>query len=250
MEGALGYAVEKSVPEQRYTYGPLYAPDRLDAHKEWVDADTLQKAIWDYVRASSKTGRRINLQHGDFGDRTVGEWVEVATIPFEHTVRMIVPGVEKAVRKVTFPPGTVWLGIVWDEDVWPLVKAGKLGGLSMGGRAVRAASDGGKLTNMGWKIKKLRERTFKNSQTEDAYDRVAAAFVALRRAEPPQLTGGADEIPQGAGDDDPPPPPATGRQSTGAGDGAQHGMPRHQRRNERGRFHRGLITHRGASLFR
>jgi hypothetical protein len=60
---ALGYLITKaSGPEERFTFGPLYAPDRLDAHGEWVDASTLQKAVWEYVKASAAEGRRINLQ--------------------------------------------------------------------------------------------------------------------------------------------------------------------------------------------
>src|SRR6266545_5553045 len=133
----LGYLITKASAEERYTFGPLYAPDRLDAHNEWVEASTLQKAVWDYVRSSANTGRRINLQHEE-GARTVGEWVEVTAWPFDHEVKITKAG-EKP-RQQTFPAGTVWMGIVWDADVWPLVKSGKLGGLSMGGRAVRAAT--------------------------------------------------------------------------------------------------------------
>ena len=34
------------------------------------------------------------------------------------------------------------MGVIWSDDAWPLVKAGKIGGLSMGGRAVRLRGKG------------------------------------------------------------------------------------------------------------
>jgi 2'-5' RNA ligase len=150
---AITYAITKKKDEKRYTLGPLYAPNRKDAHGEWVEDDTLQEALWGYVRESSASGRRLNIQHGDLGAVTVGEWVEAMAWPQEVTVELQVPGGE--VQKHTFPAGTTWMGIVWDEEAWPLVKSGKLGGLSMGGRAVRLADgDLESLESMGWKTTK------------------------------------------------------------------------------------------------
>jgi 2'-5' RNA ligase len=145
-EEALTYEVTKAVDEERYTLGPLYAPNRKDAHGEWTDADTLQKGVWEYVRESSDTGRRLNLQHGDDGEVTVGEWVEVVVWPYEHTIKVAVPGEEE--RELTMPAGTVYMGVIWDEDAWPLVKAKKLTGYSLGGKAVKVQMDA-ELPNMG-----------------------------------------------------------------------------------------------------
>lgn len=136
---ALTYEVTKALDEQRYTLGPLYAPNRKDAHGEWTDADTLQKGVWEYVRESSENGRRLNLQHGDEGEVTVGEWVEMVVWPYEHTIKVAVPGEEE--RELTMPAGTVYMGVVWDEDAWPLVKAKKLTGYSLGGKAVKVQMD-------------------------------------------------------------------------------------------------------------
>jgi hypothetical protein len=69
------------------------------------------------------------------------------------------------------------------------------------------------------------------------------AALVQRASTPPALTHGPDPIPEGAGDD----PPIPG------GDPGGHqptGRTPQQRRNELGKFHRGLVTHRGASLFR
>lgn len=131
----LEYAVTKADDEQRFTLGPLYAPDRKDAHGEYTDGDTLQGAVWDFVRQSRESGGRLNLQHGDLGDVTVAEMVEVMAWPYDHTIKVRTAGGDE--RELEMPAGTVYLGAIWDEDVWPLVKAGKLNGWSLGGKAVR-----------------------------------------------------------------------------------------------------------------
>jgi hypothetical protein len=130
------YLSKATTPEHRYTFGPLYAPDLLDAHGEYTDAETLQLAQWDYVRLSASSGRRLNLQHGDMGDVTVGEWVDIVSWPLPSEVTVTVPGTEET-KKVSLPAGTTYMGVIWDEAAWPLVKQGKIGGLSLGGRAVR-----------------------------------------------------------------------------------------------------------------
>lgn len=133
----LDYAVQKADPELRYTFGPLYAPERLDAHGEYADAADLQKALWEYVRASG-ADRRINLQHEDSGESTVGEWVEAVAWPYETTVTIAKSGEEP--RDVTLPAGTVYMGVVWDPKAWDEgIKKGRLNGLSLGGRALRVA---------------------------------------------------------------------------------------------------------------
>ena len=140
------YVVTKAVEEKRYTFGPLYAPDRLDAHGEYTDAETLEEAVWDYVRGSAEQGRRLRLQHGDFGDVTVAEWVSIVAWPYESEITVSVPGeAEKAAetKTVTLPAGTVYMGVIWDEEVWPLVKSGKIAGFSLGGRAVRVREKSG-----------------------------------------------------------------------------------------------------------
>ena len=128
--------LEKSwKPEKRYTLSPVYAPNRKDAHNEWVAGTDLEAAMHDFVRKSAKEGRRINLQHGDLGQRTVGEWVDSVVWPYEQTVEMRKANGQR--YTATLPAGTVYLGVVWDADIWPLVKSGKLAGYSLGGRAMK-----------------------------------------------------------------------------------------------------------------
>ena len=119
--------------EQRYTLGPVYVPDREDAHGEFTDSVTLQKALWDWVR---KGDRRIFIQHSD---KVAGEMVETLTWPFPIEVDLEVPN--QGVTKQTFPADTPFLGVVWEEWAWELVKAGELRGYSIGGRAKRIEAD-------------------------------------------------------------------------------------------------------------
>ncbi len=128
--GRLPYAKQA---EQRYTLGPVYVPGLEDAHGEYTDADTLQTALWNWVR---KDDRRIYLQHSE---KVAGEMVEVLTWPFEIEAPLEVP--EQGVSKFTFPANTPFLGVVWEDWAWELVKAGELRGYSIGGRARRIEAD-------------------------------------------------------------------------------------------------------------
>jgi hypothetical protein len=147
----LSYFITKSSDEERYTLGPLYAPDRKDAHGEWTDPTTLQKAVWDYVRQSADEGRRLNLQHETTGEETVAEWVEVMAWPYEHTIKVADPGTGAEVE-LTMPAGTVYMGAIWDAEVWPLVKSGKLAGYSLGGYAMRVDEGSADMPDMGYKL--------------------------------------------------------------------------------------------------
>lgn len=119
--------------EWQYTLGPLYTPGVADAHDEYVTDDDLHRSVIQY---SLKNDRRIKLQHDT--SREVGTWVELVRWPYDHTITLTRPGEEP--REVNLPAGTVYMGILWDDDAWAAIKDGRLGGLSLGGRAVRVAS--------------------------------------------------------------------------------------------------------------
>lgn len=120
--------------ERRFTLGPMYIPDREDAHGEWTDADELQSALWEYVRSGD---RRIRLQHNK--EVVAGEWVEVMTFPFAMKVPMI--QADGTSEDIEYPANTVFMGIVWEPWAWQMVKDGKLRGLSIGGKAQRIEAD-------------------------------------------------------------------------------------------------------------
>lgn len=126
--------VSKSIDEQRFTLGPMYVPDRLDAHGEWTDPNELQAAVWKYVDSGD---RRIRLQH----DREIvaGRWVEVMAWPYPVEVPLMMK--DAGSRPVQFPANTVFLGVQWEPWAWELVKKGLVRGYSIGGKAKRLLVD-------------------------------------------------------------------------------------------------------------
>jgi hypothetical protein len=125
--------VMKAEHERRFTLGPWYVPDRMDAHGEWTDADELQQALWEWLTDGD---RSIKLQHDP--TVTAGRVVEAVTWPAAVSYSLQ-NGVEK--QDYDFPPNTVFLGVVWEPWAWELVKAGKIRGYSMAGRADRLMVD-------------------------------------------------------------------------------------------------------------
>lgn len=127
------YEIAKSIEKKRYTLGPLYVPDYVDAHGEYTSSDIIEEAAWDYVRQGN---REINLQHS--GQRA-GEWVGLLTWPFPAEVELHLPenGIMKS-KKVKFPPGTPFMGVIWDEWAWDkYVEPGLIRGFSMEGWGTR-----------------------------------------------------------------------------------------------------------------
>lgn len=121
--------LHKADSEHRFTLGPWYIPNRYDAHGEWTDADELQKALWEYVRTGD---RDIRLQHNR--DIVAGEWLEAMSFPVPVNIGMQKSGEAK---QVTYPAGTVFLGVQWKPWAWDMVKDGKIRGFSIGGAAAR-----------------------------------------------------------------------------------------------------------------
>lgn len=121
-----GQSIEKAA-EHQYTLGAWYipnSPENPDAHDHWTDAETLQKAAWNYARNGWRT---VWLQHGF---EPAGEWVEIISWPQEVTFT------KPNGSTVTYPPGTVFLGVLWNDWAWALVKEGHVSGLSIGGRVL------------------------------------------------------------------------------------------------------------------
>lgn len=125
------YAAVEKADELRYTFGPMYMPNALDAHGEFATDDDLREAVWNFNL--NEGNRRLRKQHGS---EEIGEIVELARWPFEHEAELTVPGTGQ-VKKVKLPANTVYAGVRWSKEAWPLVKSGRITGYSMGGRAVR-----------------------------------------------------------------------------------------------------------------
>ena len=132
----LAFRAVTKAADKRYTFGVVYlASDKasdpvLDTHEEFVLADDLQTAQWEYVR---KGNRNIYLQHGD-ASTVIGEVVDIVAWPYEVKAEFTTGG--KSTTHIV-PANSVWMGVIWTEEAWPLVKDGQIGGLSMGGWSKR-----------------------------------------------------------------------------------------------------------------
>lgn len=126
---AIGELLHKANNEHRFTLGPWYIPNQYDAHGEWTDADELQKSLWEYVKSGD---RGIRLQHNK--DIVAGEWLEAMSFPVPVTIGM---NKDATSKQVTYPSGTVFLGVQWKPWAWDMVKSGKIRGFSIGGAAAR-----------------------------------------------------------------------------------------------------------------
>ena len=128
----LAFRAVTKAADKRYTFGVVYlATDKaadpvLDTHEEFVLADDLQTAQWDYVR---KGNRNIYLQHGD-ASTVIGEIVDIVAWPFEVSAEFTA-GADA--QTVVVPANSIWMGVIWTEEAWPLIKDGSITGLSMGG---------------------------------------------------------------------------------------------------------------------
>ncbi len=124
-----GSMVVEKADAKRYTLGPVYVPGVLDAHGEFTDDDTLQEALWGWMK---KDDRSIYLQHSE---TKAGEFVELLTWPFPITAAMSLPGEND--KAFDFPANTPFMGVIWEPWAWDLVQNGELRGYSIGGSARR-----------------------------------------------------------------------------------------------------------------
>lgn len=129
--------VVKADEEKRYTFAPLYMPNWVDAHGEFILPDDLQESIWSMSMQANHT---LNLQHTSV---LAGYWVELACWPYEHTCQLWLP--DRGFQQVTLPAGTAYMGARWEPWAWELVLRGMVRGYSMEGVARRVEVDFGPL---------------------------------------------------------------------------------------------------------
>jgi len=127
-ESVAGVLVKAS-DERRYTLVVAYPADQADiataadGHRDFTSKATLEDAAWNYLRK----GGGVGLNHAD-GTDGAGERVESYLWPGDDW---------KTPSGYVVKNGDWMLGIVWSPEAWELVKAGKIGGVSMQGSAKR-----------------------------------------------------------------------------------------------------------------
>jgi len=104
--------------EQRKVYGIVYMPDTVDAHGDYADAETIEKAAHDFIANYRKMDIQHNMEDG------AGVIVESSIAP----VDFVVNGEE--IKK-----GTWVIASIASEPVWERIKKGELNSYSLYGTA-------------------------------------------------------------------------------------------------------------------
>ena len=122
----------KAEAERRFTLCVAYPASKPDANiaadgfRDFASSAAVENAAWSYMLKS----RQVGLWHQD-GTDGAGSVVE-------SYIYRGPPWVIKAGdAEHTVHAGDWLLGIQWSEDTWPLVKSGKIRGVSMQGSATR-----------------------------------------------------------------------------------------------------------------
>lgn len=128
-ESVAGVLVKAS-DERRYTLAVAYPADRADiataqdGHRDFASKGAVEDAAWNFLRK----GGQVGLWHAD-GTEGAGSVVE------SYVYRG--PDWTPEGAGYVVKSGDWLVGVVWDELSWDMVKAGKIGGVSIQGSASR-----------------------------------------------------------------------------------------------------------------
>jgi hypothetical protein len=123
----------KSDEERRYTLTVAYPankPDRgvaKDGYRDFAGPGAIEDAAWGYLLKSPKVG----LWHAE-GTEGAGDVVESYIWRGPDWPVTAADGSTQVVKA-----GDWLVGIRWTQETWPLVKEGRIGGVSMQGTATR-----------------------------------------------------------------------------------------------------------------
>jgi Putative phage serine protease XkdF len=135
--------VLKAEPERRYTLNVIYPADKadigvaLDGHRDFASKAVVEDAAWNYMRNHRSVGSYHSPEHA----AASGETYKAAGSA-EVVESYIYRGPDWPIKaadgsEVVIKAGD-WLGgFVWTPEAWDLIKAGKIGGVSVDGAAKR-----------------------------------------------------------------------------------------------------------------
>lgn len=118
--------------ERRYTLGVAYKADTpdpfrgQDGRRDFASAPVLEDAAWRFL----KNGAKVGLHHAD-GTDGAGTVVE----------SYVYRGPDWKLNGAVVKAGDWLVGIKWDKTAWAAIKAGRVTGLSLQGRASRRRPD-------------------------------------------------------------------------------------------------------------
>jgi hypothetical protein len=110
-----------------YPANKLDAATARDGYRDFAAPHVVEDAAWSYMTKS----RQVGLWH-EAGTEGAGDVVESYIYRGPDWVIKAADGSEATVKA-----GDWLIGIRWSEETWPLVKSGRIGGVSMQGKAVR-----------------------------------------------------------------------------------------------------------------
>jgi hypothetical protein len=135
--------VLKSEPERRYTLHVVYPADKadvavaLDGHRDFASKAVVQEAAWNWMRNYQRVGAFHTPEQAAAAGATLID--EGAAEPVESYIYQgpdwtikATDGSEQVVKA-----GDWCAGFIWTPEAWELVKSGKIGGVSVEGKAKR-----------------------------------------------------------------------------------------------------------------
>lgn len=142
--------VTKADDPQKLVYGVVYEPDVEDAHGDYMDAETIEKAAHDFM----ENYQQIDKQH-DF-TTNAGKVVESYVAPVEMTI-----------GETTISKGTWVLVTKATDELWEDIQKGAFTGYSLAGTA---------------QVEDVQKQTTDNFERGKTYRDVNAAIDAFRSA--------------------------------------------------------------------
>lgn len=106
--------IKKTEDEQRLVFGEVYAPNRPDAHGDFMTEDEIRKAAYKFMKAMRLD--QIDTQHNN------------QTTPGVQIVESFIARKDDPL----FIPGSWVIGVhIPDDEIWQQVKKGELNGFSL-----------------------------------------------------------------------------------------------------------------------
>jgi putative serine protease XkdF len=123
----------KADPARRYTLDVAYPADKadvalaLDGHRDFASKAAVEDAAWDYMRRF----RQVGVYHAD-GTEGAAEVVESYVYRGPDWAVQAADGSECVIKA-----GDWLVGFIWSPEAWADIEAGKIGGVSVQGKARR-----------------------------------------------------------------------------------------------------------------
>ena len=142
-DGDYGWGLSAVEEDIRYTLSVVLKASGkgrvTGSHTECPSAHELLRAGWGYVRNGD---RDVYLLHQLTSGEVLkaGEWVDIFSWPNSVETELLVSVTEAGFsqmrkRSAVVPAESVWMGVVWEDWAWDLVKSGTVRGFSLGARS-------------------------------------------------------------------------------------------------------------------